>query len=113
MNTKGKFIPVAVLTFALYMAGVATAMGSMMCEGGIVSVGDTSGELLRKCGQPVSKSQYDQKKITSESSATRDRTVTFTTIDDWVFNFGPNQFQYKVLLENGRITKMESLDYGY
>ncbi|BDV42957.1 hypothetical protein GURASL_18800 [Geotalea uraniireducens] len=43
----------------------------------------------------------------------RDRTVTEVTVDDWTFNFGPDRFQYRLLLEDGRVTRIESLDYGY
>ncbi|MGD0845263.1 MAG: DUF2845 domain-containing protein [Geobacteraceae bacterium] len=34
-------------------------------------------------------------------------------MDDWTFNFGPDRFQYHILLKNGRVWKIDSLGYGY
>jgi len=41
------------------------------------------------------------------------RWLLLSSIDDWLFNFGPNEFQYQLILENGRVTRIDSLDYGY
>jgi hypothetical protein len=85
----------------------------MMCKGGIVSTGDVAGEVVSKCGQPTSTSQREQKNVVGGTTLTRERTITSTIIDDWTYNFGPNQFQYLLTLQNGRVTRIESLGYGY
>jgi hypothetical protein len=53
------------------------------------SIGDTVGEVLHKCGEPT------------------------MSIDGWTCNVGPNQFQYRLILENGRVARIESLAEGY
>jgi Protein of unknown function (DUF2845). len=90
-----------------------TSSGNLRCDGGVVTVGDYASELLRKCGEPVYATQREQK-ILEEGSLTGDRIITTIIIDDWTFNFGPNRFQCRILLRNGRIWKIETMDYyGY
>ena len=91
----------------------ATETGTMICRGGIVSIGATAGELLSKCGSPVYSTQREQKRVEGGTKYSRERFITTISIDDWIFNFGPNEFQYQVLLENGRVARIESLGYGY
>jgi hypothetical protein len=106
---------VATISFALiaWTAPHAAATGTMICKGGIVSVGDTAGEVVAKCGEPATRSSREEKRVTEESRSGHARVVTTVSIDDWVFNFGPNEFQYQVILENGKVSRMESLNYGY
>jgi hypothetical protein len=113
VKTTVRVILVALVLTAIHVSGFATETGTMICKGGIVSMGDTAGEVISKCGQPASTTQREQKRVEEGSKSTRDRTITTITIDDWIFNFGPNQFQYQLLLENGRVTRIESLGYGY
>jgi hypothetical protein len=38
----------------------------------------------------------------------------FTVVHEvWTYNFGPNRFQQLVVLENGRVTRVDSGGYGY
>lgn len=113
MKTVLHTVMVVMLLVAILSPGLASETGTMRCNGGIVSIGDTAGEVMNKCGQPAFASQREQKKIEEESKGSRKRKVTVVTIDDWTFNFGPDHFQYQVILENGRVTRIESLGYGY
>jgi Protein of unknown function (DUF2845) len=108
-----RFILVCLIVTAMNASAFATESGTMSCQGGIVSIGDTAGEVVSKCGQPAYATQREQKKVTEGSKSSRETVITTVTIDDWTFNFGPNQFQYRLLLENGRVASIESLNYGY
>ena len=44
-----------------------------------------------------------QEKLIDKSYQGATARVTTVSIDDWIFNFGPNQFQYQLILENGRV----------
>ena len=90
----------------------ALESNSLMCSGGIISVADIASDLLRKCGQPTYASQREQKNV-AEGNIPGERTIFTIVIDDWTFNFGPDRFQYRILLKNGNVWKIESLDYGY
>lgn len=89
----------------------AITTGTMYCDGRIVSIGDTAGEVIGKCGQPAYTLQHEQKIIDDNYPA--GRIITTVIVDDWTFNFGPDRFQYHLLLKNGRVAEIESLDYGY
>lgn len=98
---------------AIHATGFAVESPTMRCDGGIVSIGDRAVEVLGKCGQPSYTTQREEKRITEGGRGSREKTVAIVTIDDWSYNFGPNQFQYRLLLEDGKVTRIESLDYGY
>lgn len=113
MKTSFRVILVVLFVITVCASGFATETGTLSCKGGIVSIGDTAGEVISKCGQPATTTQREQKRAEEGSRSTSDRIITSVTIDDWIFNFGPNQFQYELLLENGRVSRIESLGYGY
>lgn len=113
MKTARKAILAGVLLAALQSTGFASETGTMRCNGGIVSIGDTAGEVIAKCGQPAFATQREQKKIKEGAKSSHERIITVVAVDDWTFNFGPDQFQYQVLFENSRVTRIESLGYGY
>lgn len=109
-----KAVPAVLFVLSAFpFTGYATESGSLSCTNGIVSIGDTAGEVRSKCGEPAFTSQREQKEVAEESKGFRKFVKTTVTIEDWTFNFGPNQFQYQIILENGRVAKIESLDYGY
>lgn len=99
------------LVTAANVAGQET--GTMFCERGIISIGDTIGEVLSKCGPPTYAAQRDQKRVEGRLFRSRERIITTVTVDDWIYNFGPHQFQYQVIFENGRVARIVSLEYGY
>jgi hypothetical protein len=113
MRTLFRIILAALVVTTVHVSGYAMETGTMSCKGGIVSIGDTAGEVISKCGQPATTTQREQKRVEKESRSTRGQIITSVTIDDWIFNFGPSQFQYQLILGNGRVARIESLDYGY
>jgi hypothetical protein len=101
------------LVMAVSDAAFTADTGTMRCRGGIVSIGDTVGDLLGKCGQPFYTTQREEKRVEGGGRGSHERFITTIAIDDWLFNFGPNEFQYQVLLANGRVARIESLGYGF
>ena len=106
-----------IILFTLFMIAAQTstfalASDSLICSGGIVNVGDIASDLLRKCGQPIYTTQREQKNV-EWGDLPGERIITTYVIDDWIFNFGRERFQYRILLINGRVWNIESLDYGY
>jgi len=95
---------------------LATETATMICKNGIVSKGDLTGDVISKCGEPAGNAQREEKRVerTKERGGTKEKTVVTTvTIDEWTYNFGPNEFMHQVSLENGRVTRIESLGHGY
>ena len=111
MHTTLRSILVVLSVTAVCSAALATESETMRCARGIVSIGDTAGEVLGKCGEPAYAAQRTEKRV--DGTRYRERTATFAAIDDWTYNFGPNEFMYRVIIENGRVARIESLQHGY
>jgi hypothetical protein len=110
---KQAFVSIVIMLIvaAMQVPSYAITTGTLYCEGRIVSIGDTAGEVISKCGQPTDTFQHKQKIVDDNYPA--GRIITTVIVDDWTFNFGPDRFQYRLLLRNGRVAEIESLDYGY
>jgi hypothetical protein len=114
------------LTTALLLPVTAQAM---RCGNHLISKGDTQAKVLRYCGEPV----QAKRSLGLRSGVYLDRwqrgdparDLTFSTgkyipygrrevvVEDWVFNFGPSRLMRQVTFENGIVTKVKKLDYGY
>ena len=68
-----------------------TSAFALSCDGGIVSVGDLASKVVHKCGQPTYASQREQNYFGPIAGGFILNTVK---VDDWVYNFGPNKFQW-------------------
>ena len=95
-----------IIALAAVASGWAGETDSCICRDGIVSKGDLIVEVLKKCGQPAQKYQREETRIVT-------RGISIVTVDEWIYNFGPNEFMYSLRFENGRVARIESLDYGY
>jgi hypothetical protein len=113
MKTSYLISLTASMVLLLHTSTYAVATESVRCQGGIVSLGDTAGAVMSKCGQPAYTAQRERKDVEADSKGFGNKSISIVTIDDWTFNFGPNEFQYRLVLENGKVTGIESLDYGY
>lgn len=105
MNLRTVCVGVASVAL-LASTAFGTESGSLRCQRGIVSLGDMMAEVVAKCGDPTF--------TTSRQESRGDRARFWTvTIDDWTYNFGPDQFMYNLVFENGRVIRIDSLDWGY
>lgn len=100
------------LVIATQTSAFAVTSDSLRCSEGLVVVGDTASDLVRKCGQPTYTSQRAQNTL-NQTNVPGQYIIITTVIDEWTFNFGRDRFQYRILLSNDRILKFESLGYGY
>jgi hypothetical protein len=99
------------LVIAAHTSAFAQTSGSLICSDGIISVGDVASELVRKCGEPAFTTQREQRIV--EVGDNGENIITTFVIDDWTFNFGKDRFQYRILLKNGKVFRIDSLEYGY
>ena len=61
----------------------AEEASTMMCDEGVVNIGDADIDVQDKCGQPDSQST-----------------------NEWVYNFGPSQPVYKVIFKDGKVVRI-------
>lgn len=105
MRTVANLILSGLLFLLPVVSADALQTGSMRCRNGIVSIDDTIPDVLRKCGSPAFQDRREQSR--------HGRAHEIVTVDDWIYNFGPQEFMYEVTFQNGRVTKIESRDQGY
>ena len=86
---KKRIIYIICLLFVLMVFGSSTAVfaaeeaSTMMCDEGVVNIGDADVDVQDKCGQPDSRSK-----------------------NEWVYNFGPSQPVYKVIFKDGKVERL-------
>ena len=91
---------------------------SLRCGQKLVSHGDSKVEVVARCGEPASKEtrvEYETQKHASAGGGdivVQERTVQ-KTIEEWTYNFGPNNFIQYVTFEDGRMVKVRSGKYGH
>lgn len=80
------------------------------CGDRVLSVGDTKADILIKCGEPFHKSSHreEQKERFDDS---RSRKVIIT-VEEWTYNFGPQQFMRIITFRNSKVVDIRTGDYG-
>jgi hypothetical protein len=106
---KLPFLVALFLIIGLLPAG--TFASEYRCEGKIVSVGDTSGELLMKCGEPDWKQSHDEEIIEAWDKDSRHRIII--TVEEWTYNLGPDRFMRIFRLQNGKVVDILLGGYGF
>jgi hypothetical protein len=61
----------------------AEETSSMMCDEGVVNIGNADADVLDTCGQPDSQS-----------------------MNEWVYDFGPSQPVYTVIFKDGKVVRI-------
>jgi hypothetical protein len=104
----------SLLLGALLLAAVPAH--AFRCGTRIITRGDHESKLLQFCGEPASV----QTRVAQRGLVTRDRDYIYIPgfaeevwIEEWTYNFGPNQLMRLVRLENGFVADIKHLGYGY
>ena len=76
------------VSLALVMGGQTTIFAaqeasSMMCDEGVVNIGDMDVDVQDKCGEPNSQN-----------------------MNEWVYDFGPSQPVYTVIFNEGKVVRI-------
>jgi hypothetical protein len=87
---------------------------TLRCSEKLIGEGMTSRELATLCGEPA---QVEHKTIYNDVSTGTSKVAASTTIEVhvemWIYNFGPNRLMQRVWIQDGLITRIESLGrYG-
>ncbi len=97
-----KTIYTAMLATLVLVIYPIAAQASMRCPNGIISGGETTFEVLHKCGEPDSK-----EKVSPARGGDGEIINNSVTVENWVY--GPNNGMYKFLkFIDGTLVKIES-----
>jgi len=85
----------------------ATTFNQFRCpDGSLILINDRISEVRRKCGPPTEASQRQERKGWGYVLET-------VEIEEWTYNLGSTSFMIYLTFENGRLTRIESGEYGY
>jgi len=78
---------------------------AMRCGHNLVSIGDTSAEVLQKCGPPHSQQEIgiEYGELSDEKHHPRSETI----IEQWSYDLGPGTFLKVLTFEGGRLQRIE------
>ena len=108
---------VAVL-LALALLASSPSFAAFRCGSKLVSEGATRSEVAAKCGEPA--------EVVAQRSVLR-RPVIWNygrpyyigddylevPVESWIYNLGPNKLMRRLRFEDGILTEIETLGYGY
>ncbi len=102
---------------SLIVLGVTTASDAyaMRCGTRLIARGDHISKLLRYCGEP----DFVQSRAAQRPYYDRYGLVLYrglheeVLIEEWTYNLGPHKLMRVVRMENGVVSKIRHLGYGY
>jgi len=104
---------------------------ALRCGTRLVSEGDHQLKVGRYCGEPaavkirtiyrsgipVSRNRHDRQQFShansSEELLIHSRSVEEVQVEEWTYNFGPRRLMRVIRFENGLVTSISELGYGY
>ena len=102
------------------LLGLASAANAqnMQCGNKLVSQGDTIPEVAAKCGDPT---HIDHSSIfrSANYAFVNGQWVASTgaqveiPVEVWLYNLGPDRLMRQIRFEDGRVVRIDTLDYGY
>ena len=99
-------LPVLFAGLLLLVAGTSLA-GS--CKDPNVTTGDPLAEVAAKCGEAMLKEERTVTVDETDKEGTRKST---TTIDEWTYDFGPDELMQTYRFENGKLSEISNIGYG-
>ena len=99
---------------AIFFAKPAWAL---RCGNQLVDIGLQKAEVLIRCGSPMSQTSRSESRRVPQRAGTPQHPLllqreVFIQVEEWVYNFGPTQFMQLLIFEEGRLVKIQNLDYG-
>ncbi|MGQ4809585.1 hypothetical protein NKDENANG_03008 [Candidatus Entotheonellaceae bacterium PAL068K] len=89
---------------------------ALRCATTLVTEGDYKIDVRHKCGEPVSieaRRGYKTLHLLHTPHFVQKKITIPIAIEEWLYNFGPHRFMRLLRFENGRLTTIRALGYGY
>jgi hypothetical protein len=107
----------ALVAAALALAGPAAAADSFSCGSTVVTSGMQDAEVRAACGEPA---EVRRESILRRPTIWRQgrpyplsEEQVPVPIERWLYNFGPNRLMLRLRFEDGVLTEVTTLGYGY
>lgn len=106
---------VALLWFCLCAFPISAY--ALRCGTALVQEGDSSYEVLRKCGDPSYIEEFTEYIYVYREHGDRGTRIPYRVPsrsgEKWTYNFGRQRFMRALYFVDGRIWKIETLGYGF
>ena len=99
-------ILLATLCCTLAIAATGWADTFRCPNGDLVATGDPIGDVTIKCDRPTLVTRRE------EPGETFKGRIQYVTVEEWVYNKGPNAFIYTLVFRNGLLAEIRSGGYG-
>jgi hypothetical protein len=90
---------------ALLLSGTPAAADTMRCDGSVIRDGDRSFDVLRLCGEPSFRDEWDEYLAYHHLPSAH--------VEEWYYNFGPSRLLHVLHFRNGRLTRIDTDGHGY
>jgi hypothetical protein len=108
MTARRLFVAAAT---AVALAASPARADSLSCAGGIVSLDDSTVDLLGKCGPPVlMERDHEERAFVVKGVAAR---RVLSPVERWTYDFGRSRFIQVVTLVKGKVAAVERGGYGH
>jgi len=104
---KRMFVSVMICLVGFY--GTAAA-DSLICNGKIVSTGDTKTDVLMKCGDPAGRDSREEVIVEKLDETTKQKITV--AIDEWTYNLGAENLVRVLTFRDGRLSEIRTTGYG-
>lgn len=104
-----------IITFLLLLSFAAGAQ-ALRCGTDLVQKGDHITEVRKKCGEPDHQEKWIEDRIIHRRPhrlLPYESTIGSVVITLWTYNFGTRTLMRELRFENGRLVRIETLNYGY
>ena len=88
---------------ALLLLSIPASADAMRCKNALISEGDTTAEMLLKCGEPMLREELNRNEENQFGNM-----VQVKYGERWTYNFGKNEFMRFVTVRNGKVTDIEN-----
>ncbi len=115
---KSHELTIILLVLPCLLLGFASQALALRCGNGLVDVGATRIEVLKKCGEPALVDEWDEEETFRrgpeiDRPGEKKRRTVIVHVEQWVYNFGPTRFIYMLKFRNGVLAEITTGDHGY
>ena len=102
MNGRGWFRQLNIWLLPLALMASSAEAAVVRCHNSVLTVGDSSAELLLKCGKPLLVEQ-----LTSSAQSSNGELTQISAGERWTYEQGAGKFMQIVTINNGVIVSIE------